>query len=234
MCWLILVLQCIVLSCGMFYHFWLTCYLCCCSLIYCMSCDYWNPLLTAVTFVICRKWWEDKSSSAIGIARIFSGKGALILTQNWIFYARIFSGKGALFLTKNRMTFFSHHLFRGHMRYILPPPTFLSHLWGVQLVKFTPFLPHFNKNCLEKKFSVVLGVHLHPLATPMSSAVWKAAKISHHTVKIHSHYRIKHSLFRIPLDHMRCHFIVMKIDKRIQSAVAIKACLSPQVLPPIS
>jgi len=37
---------------------------------------------------------------------------------------------------------------------------------GVHLAKFTPFPPHFNKNCLEKFFPVALGVHLHPLHPP--------------------------------------------------------------------
>ena len=37
---------------------------------------------------------------------------------------------------------------------------------GVHLAKFTSFLPHVNKNCLEKIFSVALGVHLHPLHLP--------------------------------------------------------------------
>jgi len=37
----------------------------------------------------------------------------------------------------------------------------------VHLAKFTPFLPHFNKNCLEKIFfPSPWGVHLHPLHPP--------------------------------------------------------------------
>ena len=51
----------------------------------------------------------------------------------------------------------------------MPP---ISHLHGVHLAKFTPFLPHFNNNCLEKIFPSPWGLHLHPLhplATPVIS-----------------------------------------------------------------
>ena len=86
--------------------------------------------------------------------------------------ARIFFGGSALFLTQNLITFFSHHLlFHGHMRYKLPPLTFVSHLRGCTSPDSAPFLPHFNKKCLEKIFfRRPAGVHLHPLhpiATPM-------------------------------------------------------------------
>jgi len=46
-----------------------------------------------------------------------------------------------------------------------PPATFLSHLQGVHFTKFTPFLPHFNKNYL-KNFFVALGGAPAPLAPP--------------------------------------------------------------------
>ena len=78
--------------------------------------------------------------------------------------ARIFSG--GCTSPKNLMTFFSHDLlYHGHMHYALYIATtylFISPV-GVHLAKFIPFLPHFNKNCLENFFSVALGVHLHPL-----------------------------------------------------------------------
>ena len=45
---------------------------------------------------------------------------------------------------------------------------------GVHLAKFTPFLPHFNKNCLEKFFFRRPGggapaPPAPPLATPMTA-----------------------------------------------------------------
>jgi len=36
----------------------------------------------------------------------------------------------------------------------------------VHLAKFTQFLPHFNKNCLEKNFPVALGGAPAPPALP--------------------------------------------------------------------
>jgi len=48
---------------------------------------------------------------------------------------------------------------------------------GVHLTKFSPIFASFQEKCLEKIFSVALGVylhllaHLHPLATPMDSSL---------------------------------------------------------------
>ena len=59
-----------------------------------------------------------------------------------------------------------HRLLHSHMRYPLPPTTFLSHVHACISPHSAPFLSHFNKNAY-KFFSSLLGVHLHPLATPM-------------------------------------------------------------------
>ena len=60
------------------------------------------------------------------------------------------------FLTKNLITSFSHHhLLHGHIRHIVSPTTFLSHLRGCTSPNSAPFLPHSNKRP---------GVHLHPAA----------------------------------------------------------------------
>ena len=88
---------------------------------------------------------------------------------------RIFSGGGCtFFLTKNLMTFFSHHpLLHSHIRYILPPTTFLSHLRGCTSPNSAPFLSHSDKNTY-KKFFHRPGVHLdplHPQATPTKTCV---------------------------------------------------------------
>jgi len=69
---------------------------------------------------------------------------------------------GCTFLDQKSDDLFSHHLFHGHMRYILPLPTFLSHLRGMHPVKFTPFFL-ISIKLPTKNFSVALGVHLHPL-----------------------------------------------------------------------
>ena len=56
------------------------------------------------------------------------------------------------FLTKNLMTFFSHHpLLHGHIRHILPPTTFLSHLRGCTSPNSAPFC-FIPTKCLEKFF----------------------------------------------------------------------------------
>ena len=38
---------------------------------------------------------------------------------------------------------------------------------GAPHQKFSPIFASFQQKCLEKFFSVALGVHLHPLVTPM-------------------------------------------------------------------
>ena len=64
------------------------------------------------------------------------------------------------FLDQKSDDLFSHHLpFHGHVRYKLPSPTFVSHLWGhwgCTSPNSAPYLPHFNKKCL-KIFPVALG-----------------------------------------------------------------------------
>ena len=56
------------------------------------------------------------------------------------------------------MTFFSQHPFgvlHGHigLRHILPPTTFVSHLPGAHLTKFSPIFPSFQQKCPKKFFS---------------------------------------------------------------------------------
>ena len=62
-------------------------------------------------------------------------------TVLYIGVARIFSGAGALFSwPKSWWPFFSHHpLLHGHIRHILPPTTFLSHLRGCTSPNSVPF-----------------------------------------------------------------------------------------------
>ena len=46
------------------------------------------------------------------------------------------------------MTFFSHHpLLHGHIRHILPPTTFVSHLWGCTSPDSAPFCLIPTKKC---------------------------------------------------------------------------------------
>ena len=98
-------------------------------------------------------WWMYLLST-IGVARLFSG-GCTFLDQ------------------KSDDLFFSDRLlFHAHMRHILPPPTFISHLQGCTSPTSAPFLPHFNKKCLENFFSVALWVHLHPLHPPWLRLCW--------------------------------------------------------------
>jgi len=51
----------------------------------------------------------------------------------------------------------------------------ISHLRGVHLTEFSPVFASFKQKCLEKFFSSPWGVHLHPLATPMSWHEWTQA-----------------------------------------------------------
>ena len=65
---------------------------------------------------------------------------------------RVFSGGTLSSWPRTLMTFFSRHpLLHGHIRHILPPTTFLSHLRGCNSPNSAPFLPH-SKKCLEKIF----------------------------------------------------------------------------------
>ena len=94
--------------------------------------------------------------SNTGVARIFSGGGGVHFSWLKIWW---------LFLV---ITFFSMAM---SIIYCHQLPFFISSA-GVHLAKFTPFLPHFNKNCLENFFPSPRRVHLHPLnplATPMVS-----------------------------------------------------------------
>ena len=74
------------------------------------------------------------------------------------------------FLTKNLMTlFFSHHhLLHGHIRHILPPTTFLSHLGGSAPHQIQPHFSLIPTKMPRKNIFVALWVHLQPLATPMN------------------------------------------------------------------
>ena len=72
---------------------------------------------------------------------------------------------GCTFLHQKSYDLFSHHpdVLHAHIRHILPPTTFLSHLRGCTSPNSAPFLPYSNKKCLQKLLLVGLGVHLNPL-----------------------------------------------------------------------
>ena len=67
------------------------------------------------------------------------------------------------FMTKSLMTFITC------LTWSHTATTFLPHLQGggVHLAKFSPIFASFQQKSLENIFFVALGVHLHPLATPM-------------------------------------------------------------------
>ena len=79
--------------------------------------------------------------------------------------ARIFSA-GMHFLLHQISDLFSHQpLLHGHIRHILPPTTFLSHLRGCTSPKIQPHFSLIPTKIPRKKILLCRpgGVHLHPL-----------------------------------------------------------------------
>jgi len=105
---------------------------------------------------------------------------------------------GCTFLDQKSDDSFSHHLlFHGHVRYILPPPTFLSHLRGCT----SPDSTHFCLISIKIAFFVALGVHLHPLhhlATPVvGPRLWNSLPKSLRQMSSYGQFRryLKNHLF---------------------------------------
>jgi len=89
------------------------------------------------------------TGSAHSVARIFAAGVHCLLDQK----------SDDLFVVVTRSF---HPILHDHVRQIPPPAIPFYLVCGVHLTKFTSFLPHFDKKCLEKIFFVALGVHLHP------------------------------------------------------------------------